>query len=67
MAAENAGERAAAAGLPVIDPTTYKVKYGGDEINETRDLIADRSQIGTTLPPVESAKEGDIFFKVGPY
>lgn len=64
MAASNAGERAAAKGLAVIDPTTYKVKYGGDEINETRDMIADISNYGPTVPSNASGSEGMIFFKV---
>jgi hypothetical protein len=60
----NAGVAAAAAGMPVIDPTQHKVKYGGDEINVTRDLIAKRSQYGTTVPGTSGRTNGEIFFKI---
>lgn len=39
-----AGNAAAAAGFPILDPTTHKVKFGADEINITRDLIAEERQ-----------------------
>lgn len=60
----NAGVAAAAAGMPVIDPTQHKVKYGGDEINVTRDLLALRTQYGPTVPGTAGHTEGEMFFKV---
>ena len=35
-----AGDAALAAGMPILDPTTHRVKFGADEINVTRDLLA---------------------------
>ncbi len=57
------GEFAALNGLPTVDPTTHKVKYGGDEINVTRDLLAQRSQFGPTVPAAGAGELGWIFFK----
>lgn len=61
----NAGDKAAAAGLDVIDPATDTYYNGGDEINITRDMIADRSMVGDTLPA--TGEPGQIFFRIGPY
>lgn len=68
----NAGEKASAAGLDIVDPAVDTYYNGGDEINitrdmvaDTRDMIADRSMVGTTLPA--KGEPGQIFFRIGPY
>lgn len=65
-----AGDKAAAAGLEIIDPTTHKVKYGGDEINITRDMIAELNpglrqiNAGVGAPDNSIGSDGDIYFGV---
>lgn len=57
-----AGEAATAAGLPVVSPVEGKVRDGADEINLTRDIIANRSRYGPVLPATGS--EGYVFFVI---
>lgn len=57
-----AGEFAEDAGMPLVSPAEGKVRDGADEINITRDLLAQRSMYGTTLP--STGEEGWIFHVV---
>lgn len=61
------GDAAAAAGYPIVPNTgeAGKVKYGAQEINRTRDFLAEfegRFKIGTADPT--GGEDGDIYFKV---
>lgn len=66
----NAGAKAAAAGMPIVDPTVDEAYFGGDEINVTRDLIAElnpgRRVVNAGMGPPNNAdgKDGDIHFGV---
>lgn len=57
-----AGEDATAAGLPVVSPQEGLVREGADEINATRDMIANRSRYGPVLP--SKGEEGYIFYLI---
>ena len=76
------GDEAIAAGFPVVPDSGEegRVRWGGREINRTRDIIAQvRALIpigksanrtaagissGTTDPPAASGNDGDIYFKI---
>lgn len=74
------GDAAAAAGLPLVPETGEegKVKYGADEINRTRDMIAElmsstpsskaaaRAAAGISSGTAEptGGADGDIYFKI---
>jgi hypothetical protein len=68
------GDSSASQGYPLVDLTTGKVKDGANEINITRDLVADlkisvdsrftgKITRGTGNPPTIS-NNGDIFLKI---
>lgn len=74
------GDDALAAGYPLVNGATDKVKFGNIEINRTRDFIA---QVKATIPVGKSGyrtasgitsgtadpsggSDGDIYFKILP-
>ena len=77
-----AGDQAAAAGYPVVPESGERgrVRWGAEEINRTRDMIAalkallptgkagyrDKAGItsGTTDPNPATGADGDIYFKI---
>lgn len=57
-----AGEAAEAAGMPIVSPVEGQVRDGADEINTTRDLLAQRSRYGPVLPT--TGQEGFVFYQI---
>lgn len=71
------GDSAASLGYPLVPESGEqgKVRLGWQEINRTRDLVADVKKAldsrfignisyGTTVPPSTAGAEGDIFLKI---
>jgi hypothetical protein len=64
------GDAAAAAGYPLVPGTgeAGKRKYGAQEINRTRDMIAELERQATSYGPGDPSNadgnNGDLYFKV---